>query len=166
MCYLPEGKNNWKNLSFLLTGNCTNLVLDTSFLNRTSFHDAGELNLAVESRGNVLTREMKLCFHISKSFVMWQKSYTFNRRKLDSIMKRKMPVKIHRVNRTRSRMLLYARRRSWHENDTPCSWCSRKCYLSPMIRNFVLFPRPRFPTILDSGTGLFILERIFWCPMG
>ena len=112
MCYLPEGKNNWKNLSFLLAGNCTNLVLDTSFLNRTSFHDAGELNLAVECRGNVLTREMKLCFHISKSFVMWQKSYTFNRRKLDSIMKRKMPVKIHRVNRTRSRMLLYARRRS------------------------------------------------------
>ena len=28
VCYLPEGKNNWKNLSFLLTGNCTNLVLD------------------------------------------------------------------------------------------------------------------------------------------
>ena len=64
MCYLPEGKNNWKNLSFLLTGNCTNLVLVTSFLNRTSFYDAGELNLAVECRGNgiVLPHKQVVCY--------------------------------------------------------------------------------------------------------
>ena len=95
----------------------------------TSFYEAGELNLAVDCRGNVLTWEMEFGFHTGKSFAMWQRSCrdSFNKTKLDRMMEGKMPVEIHSIKQTRSRMFLFSRRRSRHENDSPCSLRRRKC---------------------------------------
>ena len=55
--------------------------------------------------------------------------------------------KIHSMKHTRSRMRLFA-----------CSWCSKKFPLANHVSKFRAFCRSVFPTILEPGTGLFILE--------
>ena len=67
-------------------------MLDTLFFEQdlTSFYETGELNFAVDCRGNGLPWEMEFGFLIIESFAASQRSHreAFNR-KLDRMMKRK-----------------------------------------------------------------------------
>ena len=106
-----------KNLSVLLTGNVTTLVRAGYLIfeqDLTSFYETGELNFAVDCRGNNLPWEIKFGFHIIKSFATSQRSHreAFNRTELNRMMKGKIPVEIHSIKPTRSIMRLFARRRS------------------------------------------------------
>ena len=106
-------------------------------------------------------------FHISKSFAMWHGSccHAFNRMKLDRRMKRKMPVGIRDSKQIRMSMFLFARRRrrrSRYENDSFCSWCSRKWSLVSHDSNFfALFFSLRFLNYLGGWHRLIRLEGIF-----
>ena len=86
MCYLPERRKQLKPLSVLLTGNGTSLACAGYLIfeqDLNSLYEKGELNLAVDCKGNVLTWEIEFGFHIIKSFAMRQRSRrdTFNRKK-------------------------------------------------------------------------------------
>ena len=69
---------NWKQHD-----SCTGHLIFEQDLN--SLYEKGELNLAVDCKGNVLTWKMEFSFHIIKSFAMRQRSRrdTFKRKKPD-----------------------------------------------------------------------------------
>ena len=82
-CYLPEGRTenpqcpvNWKRHD-----SCAGYLIFEQDLN--SFYETGELNLAVDCKGNALTWEIEFDFHIITSFAVRQRSRrdTFNRKK-------------------------------------------------------------------------------------
>ena len=74
----PQCPVNWKQHD-----SCTGYLIFEQDLN--SFYETGELNLAVDCKGNVLTWKIEFSFHIIKSFAMRQRSRrdTFNRKKPD-----------------------------------------------------------------------------------
>ena len=104
----------------------------------TSYYEAGELNLAFDWK----------CFEVGNGIssilagrLLCGMDLVAMRSKLGSMVKRKMPVGIRDSKEIRMSMLLFARRRrrSRHENDSSCSWCSRKWSLVSHDSNFRTF---------------------------
>ena len=160
-----------KNLSVLLTGDRKTLVLDALLLNKTY------IDIILWGGGITFNSWLKVfwrgkwnCFHFSKSFaIRWQRSCrdAFYRMKLDRMMKRKMPVGIHSSKRTRSSMRLFARRRSRHENDSSCSWCSRKWSLVSHDSSFCpFFLAPFSPLSWSLVKQAYLDLKEFWLSYG
>ena len=82
-------------------------------------------------------------------------------------MKRKTPVGIHSSKRTRSSMRLFARRRSRHEHDSSCSWCSRKWSLVSHDSNFCpFFLAPFSPLSWSLVEQAYLDMKEFWVSCG